>query len=90
MSLRQCMHFAIGCLIIICSERNLSGPFDSSVSAITYLTATDVIGNKTLQSQWLQELDEQFNATNPTEGQRKKYQIARARLLPDTQEASIE
>ena len=68
----------------------MSGPYDSSVSAITYLSATDVIGNKTLQSQWLQELDQQFNATNPTDGQRKMYQIERARLLPTNTEGMIE
>ena len=90
MSLQHAYLLITGSLTLICSQKHLSGPFDSSVSAITYLTATDVIGNKTLQAQWLQELDEQFNATNPSEGRRKMYRIERARLLPDTKEATIE
>lgn len=77
-------------LTILRSQKNISGPYDSSVSAVTYLSATETIGNKDLQSKWLQELDQQFNATNPTDGQRKMYQIERARLLPTNKEAMIE
>lgn len=81
-----------GILILINrgSEKNRTGVYTSSINAISYASAARVARNTTLLNQWLKELDQQFNASNPSIGRRQVYQIERARLLPQSQEASIE
>jgi len=72
-------------------ENNRTGPYTSSISALSYQTAGHVTQyNTTLLAEWLAELDEQFNATNPSAGRRAMYEIERRRLFPDSLEASIE
>lgn len=80
-----------GILILINrSEKNRTGVYTSSINAISYASAARVARNTTLLNQWLKELDQQFNASNPSIGRRQVYQIERARLLPQSQEASME
>ncbi|KAH9924717.1 uncharacterized protein B0H18DRAFT_955336 [Fomitopsis serialis] len=54
-------------------ETNRTGPYASSINVISYQPAAKVVGNNTLLEQWLAELDEQFNATQPTAGHRAMY-----------------
>ncbi|EPQ60189.1 alcohol oxidase [Gloeophyllum trabeum ATCC 11539] len=69
---------------------NKTGPYTSSVTVISYQSAAKVVNNDTLLLQWLAELDAQFNASNPSPGRRAMYEIERKRLLPNSDEASIE
>jgi hypothetical protein len=72
------------------SQNNHTGPYTSSVTLVAYQTAAGIVNNATLLAQWLAELDQQFNATNPSAGQRKIFQIERQRLLQQSDQGSIE
>ncbi|TFK56926.1 alcohol oxidase [Heliocybe sulcata] len=69
---------------------NKTGPYTSSVNVISYQTASHVTQNDSLLLDWLAELDAQFNASNPSPGRRAMYNIERQRLLPSSQQASVE
>lgn len=85
-------HSFILCRVLIAchSENNRTGPYTSSVTAIAFQSAARILGNDTQLAEWLAELDQQFNASNPSAGRRRVYEIERARLLPNSSEASLE
>lgn len=72
------------------SEQNRTGIYTSSINALSYESAASVARNNTLLAQWIKELDQQFEASKPSAGRRLMYQIEKARLLPNSKEASIE
>jgi choline dehydrogenase-like flavoprotein len=71
-------------------QTNKTGPYTSSINAASLGTATMIVDDEAKLSQWLQELDAEFNATNPSLGRRAVYEIERKRLLWNDQSASME
>ncbi|KAF5382002.1 hypothetical protein D9615_004345 [Tricholomella constricta] len=71
-------------------ETNRTGPYASSINVVAFGSATKLTGDKKLLSQWLQSIDKQFNASNPSPGRRAVYEIERKRLMWNDKSATLE
>lgn len=72
------------------SETNRTGPYTSSIDAVAFASSTKLTGNKELLSQWLESIDTQFYASNPSPGRKAVYEIERQRLMWNDKSATIE
>lgn len=68
---------------------NRTGMYTAGINAISYMTASHFLDKRTL-SAWVRELDREFYASSPTPGARAQYQIQRRRLIPESNEATLE
>ncbi|EJD41732.1 alcohol oxidase [Auricularia subglabra TFB-10046 SS5] len=69
--------------------KNHTGIYTAGVTAISYISAGKFIDADTL-NEWVQQLDKDFNATNPSVGARAQYEVQRKRLSPTSKEATLE